>query len=119
VWANNVGDSTSTWEAYGADTVTLTGCTSASLSPPSGSSTAGVPVTFTAASSGCPAPVYEFWLQYPDGTWHLRQGFGTGSWSWTTSGFPKGTYTVHVWANQQGADTSTWESYGTATYTLT
>jgi hypothetical protein len=119
VWANNVGDSTSTWEAYGADTVTLTGCASASLSPPSGSSTAGVPVTFTAASSGCPAPVYEFWLQYPDGTWHLRQGFGTGSWSWTTSGFPKGTYTVHVWANQQGADTSTWESYGTATYTLT
>jgi hypothetical protein len=121
VWANNIGDSTAAWEAYGADTVTLTGCTSAALSPSSGTSTVGAMVTFTATSSGCPNPVYEFWLEYPDGTWHLMRGFGaSNAWTWSTAiGFPKGNYVVHVWANQQGAGTSTWESYGTATYTLT
>jgi uncharacterized protein (DUF2141 family) len=119
VWANNQGDSTATWEAYGADTVTLTGCASAALIPSSGSATVGTPVTFTATSTGCPNPVYEFWLEYPDGTWHLMQGFGAGTWNWTTTGLPKGNYVVHVWANQQGAGTSTWETYGSATYTLT
>jgi hypothetical protein len=118
-WANQQGDSTARWEAYGSDTVTLTGCTSATLTPSSGSAAVGATVVFTAGSSGCPTPVYEFWLQYPDGSWHLMQGFGTGTWSWSTTGFPKGNYTVHVWANNQGAATGTWETYGTATYTLT
>jgi hypothetical protein len=120
VWANQQGATTSTWEAYGSDTVTLTGCTSAALMPSSGSSAVGATVPFTASSTGCPNPVYEFWLQYPDGSWHLMRGFsGTTTWSWDTTGFAKGNYTVHVWANNQGAATSTWETYGTATYTLT
>jgi photosystem II stability/assembly factor-like uncharacterized protein len=120
VWANQAGDPMSTWEAYGSDTVTLTGCTSASLTPPSGSSAAGPPVTFTASSIGCPTPVYEFWLQYPNGSWVMKRAFATGTtWQWDTSGLPKGSYTVHVWANNQSADTTTWEAYGTATWTLT
>jgi hypothetical protein len=121
VWANNLNDPMATWEANGADTVTLTGCTSASLVPPSGTAVVGTPVNFTASSSGCTMPVYEFWLQYPNGTWHLMQNFNPGGavWQWDTTGLPKGNYVIHVWANNQGADLTTPETYGTATYTLT
>jgi hypothetical protein len=120
VWANNAGDSTATWEANGFDTVTLTGCTSATVSPSSGSSAVGTRVTFTAGSSGCPNPQYEFWLEYPDGSWHMMSSFTMGNtWQWDTTGFAKGTYTIHAWANQQGAYTGAFEIFGSATYTLT
>jgi putative pyrroloquinoline-quinone binding quinoprotein len=121
VWANQSGADMSTWEAYGSDTVTLTGCTSASIAPPSGSTTVGTKVTFTASSVGCPSPIYEFWLQDPGGTWYQMQGFvpGGATWQWNSAGWPKGNYVIHVWANNSGADTTTWETYGTATYTLT
>jgi len=108
------------YDAIGEAIVTLTGCTSASLSPSSGASPLGTGITFTASSVGCTA-VYEYWLQWPDGTWHLIQPFPTGmTWFWnTTTGYSKGTYRIHVWANNQGADTSVWEAIGEATYTLT
>jgi hypothetical protein len=120
VWANNIGDSTATYETYGSGTVTLTGCTSASLLPSSGASPVGTQISFTASSSGCTA-VYEFWLQWPDGSWHLMQPFpGGAGWLWNTStGYAKGTYVIHVWANNQGADTTKYEVIGEATYTLT
>jgi beta-glucanase (GH16 family) len=120
VWANNQGDSTATWEAYGSDLVTLTGCTSASLSPASGSMPAGGKLTFTASATGCATPIYQFWLMYPDGSWHMVRAFSTTStWLWDSSGLPKGTYVVHVWANAQGGNTDSWQAYGSATYTLT
>jgi hypothetical protein len=120
VWANQLGDPTATWEAYGSDSVTLSGCGTASLSPPSGSSPVGASVMFTAGSTGCTSPVYEFWLQYPGGSWYRMTGFGANSWTWSTvGGYPKGSYVVHVWANNQGADTSSWEAYASATHTLT
>jgi len=121
VWANQVGDSTATFEAFGATTVTLSGgCTGASVAPSTGSVPGGTTVTFTASSTGCPNPIYEFWLQDTTGTWTMVQGFSTSNtWQWNTTGLAKGTYNVHVWANQQGADTSTWEAYGASTITLT
>ena len=107
-------------DAIGSATVTLTGCTLATLAPPSGTAAVGAKPTFTASSSGCPNPVYEFWLQYPDGTWHLMRTFSTTTtWTWDTTGLPKGNYVIHVWANNQGDDTRTNETYGTATYSLT
>jgi hypothetical protein len=121
VWANGQGDPQATWEAYGSDVVTLTGCAS---SPPPTSDVpspqkVGTKVTFT-ASSICTTPVYEFWLQYPGGSWYLMQKFTpTTTWQWNTAGYPKGNYVVHVWTNNQGSDYSTYETYGTATYTLT
>jgi hypothetical protein len=122
VWANQSGDSQSTFEAFGSSTVTLTGCTSAALSSDvSSPQTVGTKVTFTATSTGCPTPIYEFWLQYPDGTWHLMQTFAPGgaTWQWSTTGLAPGVYHVHVWANNQGADASTFETFGSATFTLT
>jgi hypothetical protein len=49
----------------------------------------------------------------------MKQIFSIGTtWQWTTANLPKGTYTVHVWANNQGADTSTYEAVGSATFIL-
>ena len=89
--------------------------------PVSGSTAVGNPVTFTGSSTGCAPTVYEFWLQYPDQSWHLMQSFSPGvtTWQWDTTGFPTGNYVVHVWANTQGSDYSTWQAWGGATYTLT
>jgi polyvinyl alcohol dehydrogenase (cytochrome) len=118
-WANQQGASTARLEATGSSDVTLTGCTSATLSPATGTSRVGASITFTATSSGCPDPVYEFWLQWVNGTWHRMTGFGGPSWTWNTrSGYSKGTYHIHVWANQQGAFTGAFEIIGSSTYTL-
>ena len=120
VWANQAGDPTATWEAYGTSTVTLTGCTLAMLSPSTGSSPVGAAIPLTGSSNGCPNPHYEFWLQDTSGAWHLEQAFGVGTtWRWMSTGWTRGVYHIHVWANQQGADISKWEAYGSATYTLT
>ncbi|HET7420395.1 MAG TPA: hypothetical protein VFL27_08440 [Candidatus Dormibacteraeota bacterium] len=119
VWAVQTGDSTSTWEAFGTSKVTLTGCTSASVTASSSSVSGGGSITFTASAAGCSSPVFEFWLQDPGGGYHLMQGFASSStWTWNTSGWAPGTYHVIVWANQQGADTSTWETFASLTVTV-
>ncbi|HXJ47927.1 MAG TPA: hypothetical protein VNF91_02045, partial [Candidatus Acidoferrum sp.] len=95
-------------------------CTSAVLSPALGSAPAGATLTFTATASGCANPTYEFWLLDPAGTWHLMQAFGYGStWTWLSAGLPKGTYTIHAWADQLGTDPSLHQAIGSATFTLT
>jgi cell wall-associated protease len=101
--------------------VALTGCTSASLSPSSGSAAKGALITFNASSSGgCPNPVYEFWLLDPSGVWHQMQAFGAAaSWQWTSATWAKGNYTIHVWANQSGANSTTHQAIGSASYTIT
>ena len=115
-WVNRSG---TTWETIGSATVTLTGCTAGSLTPAGSTLPLGSVVPFTAAGSGgCPNPVYEFWIQYPDKTWHLKQGWGAATFSWDTTTLGPGVYTVHAWANQQGAAT-TLEVYGSSTFTLT
>jgi hypothetical protein len=118
VWANHAGDSMAKWEAYGQSIVQLSGCTSATLSPASGSYAAGTPVVFTAGSAGCPNPVYAFWIQDTLGRWRLMQAFGANTWTWSNLGWPKGVYHIHVWANQQGADMGSFEMYASSTVTL-
>src|SRR5260370_4618242 len=93
VWANQTGDPTTTWEANASSKVTLTGCTSATLSPSTGSVAAGTAGTFTASSSGCPNPIYEFSLQDTAGNWKIVQAFSTATtWHWNTAGLAKVTY---------------------------
>ena len=116
-WVNRQGTG---HDAIGSATVTLSGCTSSTVSPASGTAAQGTQVSFTASAMGCPNPVYEFWLQDPSGVWHLMQTFGSSAtWTWNSSGWAKGKYTIHVWANQQGANAATYETIGNATYTLT
>ena len=118
VVANQYGHSTAIQEAVATSTVTLTGCTSATLTPGTGSVTVGTSVAFTAASIGCTTPVYEFWVQDTAGKWHRMTGFGGATWTWNNAGWTKGVYHVRVWANQQGAYTGTYEVFGSSTYTL-
>jgi hypothetical protein len=116
-WVNNQGTG---HDDIGSASVTLTGCTAASLTPSTGSAAGGAAISFTAASAGCPTPVYEFFLLDPKGTWHLMQPFGVAAgWTWNSAGWAKGAYTIHVWANQQGADTGKYETIGSATFSLT
>jgi hypothetical protein len=121
VWANQIGASTATWEANGSTTITLSSgaCTSVSLSPTNPSQAAGTTVTLTASSSVCPKPQYEFWVQYLNGTWHLIKTWGDMTFNWNTTGLAPGTYNVHVWANNIGDSTATWEAYTSDTVTLT
>jgi hypothetical protein len=114
-WTNQTGALIAAYEAIGSATVTLSGCTVASVSPSSGTATVGAPIPLTTSSTCSGTAVYEFWLQYPDGTWHQQTSFTTtNAWTWSV----KGNYVIHVWTNNQGADTSTYETIGSATYTL-
>jgi len=119
-WANQIGASTATYEAIGVANVTLSGCTAASVTPPSGSDKVGTSIGFTVMPTCPTAAIYEFWLQYPDLSWHLEQGFSTtNTWTWHSTGFAKGSYVLHVWVNDKGADTNTYETIGSATHALT
>ena len=120
VWTNHPGRSMKAFEVYASSTVTLTGCTSASLSPDTTSQPAGTSIDFTATSAGCLNPQYEYWVQYPSGTWYLKRGFNsTATWTWSTTGLPAGIYTVHVWANHLGGYMGRFEVFGSSTVTLT
>jgi hypothetical protein len=100
--------------------VTLTGCTGATVSPDGTTTAVGAPVTFTVAPSCSGTAIFEYWMQYPDMSWHeLSAGFISGNTLiWDTTGRAKGKYVLHVWVNNQGADTSTFETIGSATHTL-
>ncbi len=98
---------------YGNDTVGSnvvtpgTACTTASVvaglpSP----QTAGVPIWFTATSTGCANPQYQFSVLDASGNWEIQQKFGAASWSWDTYHFAPGRHTIRVWANHATADPS-------------
>ena len=118
VWANQYGDPTATYEAYGSSTITLTGCTAATLSPSPLTMSPGPAVNFLAGSSGCANPLYEYWIKYPNGKWYMKRAWGAPAFSWSTAGLATGTYTIHVWANQQGGSMASWQAYGSTTITL-
>jgi hypothetical protein len=113
VWVNQQGNG---YDAIGSSSVTLTGCGGASISPPTSTQAGGATVMLTASSSGCGAPRYAWWVQYPDTTWHFLQDFGGPTFNWNTGALPAGSYTVHVWVNTQG---NGYDTVGSATVTLT
>jgi hypothetical protein len=112
-WVNTQGNG---FDAIGSATVTLTGCGSAALSPPTTSSQLGMTINYTASSSGCVNQRYAFWVQFPDMTWHFLQDFGGPAFNWNTTGLTPGSYTLHVWVNRAG---NSYETIGSATATLT
>lgn len=97
---------------------TVTGCTSAGLSPSVAQPQApGATVTFTASATGCSNPEYKFFLQAPGGSWTAQTSYGTGSWGWNTTGLTAGVYGVGVWVHSIGSAAS-YEAYYLGTYTL-
>src|SRR2546425_362553 len=73
-------------------------CTSVTESAnPVSPQAAGATVKFTATATGCPNPLYQFWLQAPGGGWSVAQAYSSNNiWNWSTSGLGAGTYTFDV-----------------------
>jgi hypothetical protein len=77
----------------------------------------GATVTFTPRQSGC-TNQYKFWILPPGGSWQVVQPYGVGTtWSWSTAGYPAGTYEVGVWEGSSSTDSS-YESYAITSFTL-
>ena len=121
VWARQPGTAKA-YDSFGITTFVLgvDRCISSGLSPGVAAPQAkGTVVTFTAASTGCTAPKYQFWLLPPGGAWTSVQAFGAGTtWSLNSANYPAGLFQVGVWARQTGS-TSRYDSFFIATYAIT
>jgi hypothetical protein len=95
-------------------TLTTQPCTSVTDSPSPGSPQAsGTSVTFTASASGCPHPLYQFWILRPGSTWQIVQPYSTNAtFIWTTTGLPAGSYSYTVWARDSGSSGTFCSSLG-------
>ncbi len=95
--------------------LTINACSSvtASAAPPS-PSTPGTTVTFTGSASGCPNPLYRFWMQTPgSSTWTIAQDYSTSAtFNWNTTGLPTGTYRFSVWARDNSSAGTTCNGLG-------
>jgi spore germination protein YaaH len=127
VWARDLASGAS-YDSFAAFDYVLTSepCTAmiASAAPPS-PTTAGTPVTVTGAATGCPNVQYEFWMKGPSGGWALLHAYSSeADFAWTTAGLAPGTYTFSVWARDTssrgtaGTYPTSYDSFGTVTYTL-
>ena len=112
-----------TYDASAAAVYNLTTapCTGATLSiaPPT-SSSAGTAVTVTAGATGCPKPLFEFWILAPGSTWKIAQAYSsTGTYNWTTTGLQSGLYRVSVWVRDASSSAGYDAFVPGASYTLT
>jgi hypothetical protein len=109
-------------------TVASTPCTSVSATATPASDTGpGITVAITGSASGCPNPLYKFWILYPgSSTWRLAQSYSANSatFKWDTSSKPPGVYSFSIWARDAGSpgtshnSLGTWDAYSTLKYTL-
>jgi hypothetical protein len=61
-------------------------------------------VTLTAATVGCPSPLYKFWIQPPNGAWSVVQPYGSAAtYSWNTAGLAPGPYRLEVDVRDQSS----------------
>ena len=94
--------------------LTAQACTSVndSASPASPQAVATT-VTFTASSSGCSHPLYQFWIRPPGGTWQVTQPYSaSATYSWNTAGLQPGTYLYTVWARDASSTGTQCSSLG-------
>src|SRR6266480_886114 len=75
-------------------------CASVTDTPSPGSpQLSGTSITFTASSSGCPNPRYQFWILSPGGSWQIKQAYSaTNTFTWNTTGLAPGNYLYTAWA---------------------
>jgi hypothetical protein len=117
IWAKQLGSSAS-WEAHITPNPTYllqtgTPCTSATLTfnPASPIKAGASSIQLTATSSGCPNPIYQFWVQAPGGVWTILQGYSSSSTAtWSTTGLAPGTYLFDAWVKQSG-NSPQWEAH--------
>ncbi len=120
VWARQSG-STAPYDAYFIQSYQVLGpaCASASVSAaPASPQPAGTSVTFTATTTGCTSPLYEFLGQGPGGAWEMIRALGpSATFTWNSAGSPTGAYGVAVWAVSAGA-TGDYEAYAVTSFTI-
>jgi hypothetical protein len=92
---------------------TAAGLTSDKTSPRQ----SGTIVTFTATSSPCTNPEYEFFVQATGGPWILGQAYGSANYVWNTAGDGATSYSVDVWVREKGSTVSQ-QAYFVMPYTL-
>ena len=120
VWARQVG-STAAFDAYYIGTfqvaVPSTRCIAAdiSASPPSPQN-AGTSITFTASSTGCTSPQYEFWSQAPGGAWTIVRPYNaSNTFTWGTSLAGRNLYRFGVWV-RAGGSAARYDSYALTSF---
>jgi len=89
-----------------AYTLTAVPCASVTAAAaPLVKATRGTAVTFTATASGCPNPLYEFWIQAPGSSaWAVLRAYANSATVvWNTTGKAAGTYRVSVWARDSAS----------------
>ena len=128
VWAKDAATS-SAYDSFSAFpyALTVTPCTAlTSTSAPAGSASVGSLVTITGAATGCPNPLYEFWIHTPGGAWILAQAYSSdATFSWGTSGLAAGSYHVSVWVRDGSSGGTSgygpygWDAYSGFAYGLT
>ena len=134
VWARDAtsrgtfGAAPNTYDAFSAFQYMLTTspCTAmTSSSAPPSTTTVGTTGTIAGSTSGCPNPLYEFWILPPGGTWRLAQPYSASSTlTWVTSGQPAGSYRFSVWARDAsspgtgGKSPNTYDTFSAFQYDL-
>ena len=95
-------------------------CASASLgASPAGPQVPGTQITLSASSTGCPTPLYEFWVLPPGGSWTIIGAYSTAAtFTWDTTGLSPGAYELGVWAKDSESATSTFDVSATASYSV-
>jgi hypothetical protein len=119
VWAK-ASASSAAYDSFfiGTFQLDVSPCTSASISAsPASPQAPGATITFTASSTDCAAPTYEFWRMPPPGSaWSVVQPYGPGTtMTWNTTGVAPGPYRIGVWARQSGSANS-YDSYAILTF---
>lgn len=125
----NFGNQYGRWDAYSSIQVALVTvpCSSVTESfAPASPGTAGAPVITTAHPSGCPNPLYQFWILAPGGTsFQLAQAYSTSaSFQWSTTSKAPGTYVFSTWVRDAsstgtyGNASGRWDAYDSSQYVL-
>src|SRR5260370_22519003 len=94
---------------------------------PQSRSAPGTAVTISGSASGCPKPLYQFWILPPgSNTWTIAQAYSTSAtFSWSTTGLVGGMYLFSVWVRDTSSLGTSCNSlgcndnYAAVNYTLT
>src|SRR5438552_2321103 len=113
IWNLNYGGGApELWKALAGH---FSSCASVSVAPsPASPQVAGTTVTFTASSTGCAQPLYQFWVR-PPGTqaWQIAQAYSSSStFRWNTASLAAGTYLYTAWARDASSGGTQCSSLG-------
>jgi len=123
VWARDTSSTGTSCGSLGCEdayfpgtgyTLTNPPCSSVTESASPGSpQTSGTSVTFTAGASGCPRPLYQFWILAPGHSWQVVQAYSSSAtFIWSTTGLAPGSYLYTVWARDSSSPGTSCGSLG-------